>query len=143
MANTLNFSEAASCNEPVTPLFRVPIGGVLWIPAAYSLPQRQLFDQQIRPRRDGSLTPNVVFDFLGILFKDNEVKVIKLEELADFIREGSSQFLRFAARSDRFTDAHNRLVAVAACLRLNDRLCAHRLIFSAESPRFNLPQTLR
>src|ERR1700693_78083 len=44
------------------PLFRVPIGSMLWIPAAYSLPQRQLFDRQIRPIRDGPLTPNVVFD---------------------------------------------------------------------------------
>src|ERR1700745_2791413 len=94
-------------SESGKPLFRVPIGGMLWIPAVYSLPYRQLFDRQIRPRRDGSLTPNLVFDFLGILFQDNEVKVIKLQELADFVHEGPSQFLRFAARSDRLADAHN------------------------------------
>src|SRR4029077_16971718 len=109
------------------PLFRVPIGGMLWIPAAYSLPQRQLFHRQIRPRRDGSLTPNFVFDFLGILFKDKEVKVIKLQELADFIRESCSQLLRFAARGDRLADAHHGLIAVAVALRRNDRLCIHSL----------------
>src|ERR1700758_192719 len=32
-------------SESGKPLFRVPIGGMLWIPAAYSLPQRQLFDR--------------------------------------------------------------------------------------------------
>src|SRR5580700_479739 len=73
-------------SESGKPLFRVPIGGVLWIPAAHSFPQRQLFDRQIRPRRDGSLAPNLVFDFLGILLEDKEVKMIKLQELADFIR---------------------------------------------------------
>src|SRR5579862_252523 len=105
--------------------FGVPVGGMQRIPAAYSLPQRQLFDWQIRPIRDGSFTPNLIFDFLGILLKDDEVKVIKLQEVADFIREGASQFLRFAARSDRFTDAQHSFIAVAVALRRNDELCIH------------------
>jgi hypothetical protein len=59
--------------------------------------------------------------------------VIEVQELADFIRESCSQLFRFTARNDRLADAHNRLVAVAICLRLNDRLCTHSLAFRAEA----------
>ena len=50
-----------------------------------------------------------------------------MQELANFSRESCSQFLRFAARSDRFTDAHHGLIAVAVALRRNDRVCTHSL----------------
>src|SRR5579863_4247522 len=119
--------------ESGKPLFRLPIGGMLWVAAAYSLPHRQLFDRQIRQRGDGSLTPNLGFDLLGILFQDNEVKAIKLQELTDFIREGAGQFLRFAAPNDRLTDAHNGLVTIGVALRRNDQVCPHSL--TIQTPR--------
>src|ERR1700747_3720571 len=114
------------------PLFRVPIGCMLWIPAAHSLPPWQVFHRQVR-QTDLALTPDEIFDFLGVLLQHNEVKVVEVQKLANLRRESCSQFFRFAARSDRLADAHNRLVAVAACLRLNDRLCTHSGVFSAEA----------
>src|SRR6202007_2090148 len=107
-------------------LFRVPIGSLLWIPAAHSFPPWQLFHRQIR-QRQWALTPNQTFDLLGVLLHHNEVKVIELQKLADLGRESCSQFLRFAARSDRFADAQHSLIAVAVALRRNDQLCTHSL----------------
>jgi hypothetical protein len=47
-----------------------------------------------------------------------EVKVIKLQELADVIRDGSSQFLRLAARGDRLADAHNGPIMIFSTQKL-------------------------
>ena len=85
---------------------------------------------------------------IRVTFTLSDETVAEIRRTAARLRKPQSQVVReavaeYAARSDRLTDAHNRLVAVAACLRLNDRLCAHSLIFSAESPGFNLPQILR
>ena len=57
-----------------------------------------------------------------------------MQKLADFIREGASQFFRFAARSDRFTDAQNSLIAVAVALRRNDRDLYPLALQSPHSP---------
>src|SRR5467141_3134866 len=103
-------------------------------------PRRQFFYRQVR-HRDWPLAPQKVFDFRGVLLQHNEIQVVKIEELADFVRESCSQFFRFAARSDRLADAHNRLGAVAACLRLNDRLCTHSLVFSAEARALIYPKS--
>src|SRR5207302_5171982 len=66
-----------------------------------------------------------LFDFLGVLLQHNEIQVIKIEELADFVRESCSQFFRFAARSDRLADAHNGLITAGVAQRRNDRVCTH------------------
>src|ERR1700733_9372365 len=108
------------------PLFRVPIGSMLWIPAAQSLPPWQLFYRQVR-QRELPLTPDEGFDFLGVLVQHNEVKVLEVQKLANLRRESCSQVLRFAARSDRFTDTQHGLIAVAVALRRNDRICSHSL----------------
>src|SRR5207244_12617009 len=95
-------------------------------------PRRQCFYRQVR-HRDWPLAPQKVFDFRGVLLQHNEVKVVEAQKLANLRRESCSQFFRFAARSDRLADAHNRLGAVAACLSLNDRLRTHSLVFSADA----------
>src|SRR4029077_6018466 len=106
------------------PLLRVPIGSMLWIPAAHCLPPWQFFHRQVR-QRGLALTPNQIFDLLGVLLHHNEVKVIEVQKLANLRRERCSQFLRFAARSDRFTDAQHGLIAVAVALRRNGRVYTH------------------
>src|SRR5580700_1013595 len=93
------------------PLFRVPIGSMLWIPAAHSLPPRPLFRRQVG-QRELALTPDEIFDFLGVLLHHNEVKMVEVQKLANFRRESRSQLRRFEACGDRLADAHNRLVAV-------------------------------
>src|SRR5580692_11536827 len=80
-------------------LFRVPIGSMLWIPAAHSLPPWQLFHRQVG-QREWALTPDEIFDFLGVLLQDNEVKVLEAQKLTNLRRESYSQVLRFAARGD-------------------------------------------
>src|SRR5580700_2821422 len=122
------------------PLFCVPIGSILRVTTTHSIPQRQqVFYRQVR-KSQWALTPGQIFDLLGILLQRNKVKVIKVQELADFIRESCSQLFRFTARSNRLADAHNRLIAVAVYLRLNDRLCTHGLIVSAEAKASNYPR---
>src|ERR1700722_13126621 len=126
--------------EAWIPLLRIPIDSLLWVTTTHSIPQgQQLFYGQVR-KRQRPLTPNQIFDFLSVLFHYNEEKVIKVQELADFICESCSQLFRFTARSDPLADAHNRLIAVAVYLRLNDRLCIHSLIFSAEARAPNCPR---
>src|ERR1700739_3415056 len=49
--------------ESRVPLFRVPIGSMLWIPAAHSLPPRPLFHRQ-GGQCEVALTPDAKFDFL-------------------------------------------------------------------------------
>jgi hypothetical protein len=50
-------------------------------------------------------------------FGTNEVKLIKVQKLANLIRESCSQFLRFAARGDRFADAQYGLIPVAVAFK--------------------------
>ena len=105
-------------------LFRVPIDSMLWLPAAHSLPHWPLLHRQVR-KRDWTLAPNEVLDFCGVLLQHNEVKVIKVQELANFIRESPRQFFRFAASGDRFADAQHGLIPVAVTFRRSHRICSH------------------
>src|SRR5579864_8440667 len=105
-------------------LFRVPIGSMLWIPAAHSLPPWQLFHRQVR-QRDLALTPDEIFDFLAVLLQHNEVKMVEVQKLANLRRESCSQFRRFAARSNRFADAQHGLIPVAVAFTRNHRMCSH------------------
>src|ERR1700757_1127585 len=103
-------------------LFRVPVGSLLCIPAAHSLPPWQLFHRQVR-QRELALTPNEIFYFLGVLLQHNEVKVVEVQKLTNLRRESCSQLLRFAARGDRFTDTEYGLIAMGVALSRNDRVC--------------------
>jgi hypothetical protein len=51
--------------------------------------------------------------------------MVKIEELADFVRESCSQLLRFAARGDRFADANDSSIVLDIAVTRNDRICAH------------------
>jgi hypothetical protein len=68
-----------------------------------------------------TITVDYTIEFARVLRESSpggEVKVIKLQELADFIRDGSSQFLRFAARGDRLADAHNGPIMIFSTQKL-------------------------
>ena len=78
------------------PLFRVPIRSMQWIRAFNCGPRWQLFHRQVR-QRDRVLSPHQMLNFLGVLLEHNEVKMIEMQEVANFIRETPSQLPRFAA----------------------------------------------
>jgi uncharacterized protein YbjT (DUF2867 family) len=70
-----------------------------------------------------TITVDYTIEFARVLRESSpgEVKVIKLQELADFIRDGSSQFLRLAARGDRLADAHNGPIMIFSTQKLAAR----------------------
>src|ERR1700746_3816007 len=105
-----------------------PIGSVLWTSARHSVPQWRLFNRQVRERQK-ALTPNEIFDFLGVLLQYSEVEVVEVEKVANFIRESTGQFFRFTESRDRLTDAHHSLIAMAARFRSEDRYVVVHALF--------------
>src|ERR1700677_3835281 len=96
-----------------------------WVTTTHGVPQGlYLFNRQVR-KGQGALTPNQIFDLLGVFFDDNEEKVIKVQEFADFIRENGSQLFWFTTRCDHFTDSQYGLIAMAVALRSSDWVCAN------------------
>src|ERR1700728_998262 len=109
-------------------LLGIPIGGMLRIPAHHRVPHGQLFYWQVREWQR-ALTPNEIFDFPGVLPEYSQVEVVEGKKVANFIRESTSQFFRFTASRDRFTDAHHSLIVMAAGFTRDDRCCIVHALF--------------